>query len=489
MKKYASIENVSCRFRVSHQLRIASQDQRLSWRQRLALRVAALSVEKTSLIQMDQIARLQFLEGVAGVNAGSWSRNAPAGMLEASKHFLDPSSLEEFGGIGGLEDQFLEEGDRIRKKDLLELGSTLYDVWLQPYDTGLYRVPRDAADRIMQGSMGMDGDDLMQNLMSGVSYDRQGEPSVRSETVYYRIGKDAAKAGFDPDSDKPSDYTGIASSYASRQALNIKRKEQTEQAGRQRLMDEEAYPLISGERSATALWLDMMTNRSDPYVAAVWDVFIQAWRKSENWPLIQAILRQGLTGGHKSVKEGWKEISKELGVSPDTIRAAEQRAARMAEKALAKEIKANPRGIAARALVRVSEIMDVERSLGLGRLVNIVKKMTPKVEKMKWSDIVVRYKTNPNDRKILQSVWSKMRHWKVIQIILNRMDSQGRPLDVQGQLFRGRGFWTGLAAELGFPSGSNISAIKNQAQAHAIKALQGSQVSEPVRSASEEPPF
>ena len=82
MKKYASIESICKKLQASRQLRVASRDPQLSWRQKIALRIAALSVEKLSLINMDQVARLQFLEGVMGQSAGVWSRNIEKGFSE-----------------------------------------------------------------------------------------------------------------------------------------------------------------------------------------------------------------------------------------------------------------------------------------------------------------------------------------------------------------------------------------------------------------------
>ena len=103
----------------------------------LITKVATRWLKKASDEDFDVLARLQVLEGAAGLRAGAWSNRGRAGLRQAMGHFE---------------------------------GSPLDPNWFAR-QSGMYRLLKATAQRILSTSRvtNVDADDLLQNALAGLT--------------------------------------------------------------------------------------------------------------------------------------------------------------------------------------------------------------------------------------------------------------------------------------------------------------------------------
>lgn len=449
--------------RASRILKRASKTASQNRMERLGFKIAsfllmARGVEITQM--MDQMARLQFLEGYAGKSPGYWTgrefRNFDKALARAYREIASGVGLSDYGNT---------------RKDDLEEDDPPNDMWFQKYNTGFYERPRQVADSILKSNEigDTDGDDIMQDMMM----DAKG-----GKSIYYLLGERLQDA--DLSNKLPKDFVNMVSKMVSRRAIDQVRKLQNRaQVGgdfdpnlEQGFAKE--FPAMTGERDVIEFWADLMTYRSDPGIMALWNLFAQAWGSLRHARVVNWIIANSDKLAARGVSP-YVAAAEQFGISPAQVRQAFQSAADKAAQALQRELKSNPDGVIADALRRVEDIMTVGGSSYMQRLFRTLKSIPKKdtveeavgdlkglKKKLKpWGRVVSILKENPEARSQVIPLWKASKNWPLIKELL---DSTNPGMDAPRGITKAIGKKYGLSA-------AAVRAARNQAIEVALRAL------------------
>jgi hypothetical protein len=133
----------------------------------LVRRYLRAAIERTALWNMDMFARLSVLEGAAGRTPGEWVRMGERGFGKAKEHF----------------------------------GPGLAAAWSTSGNTGVYDAAVSSAEKTLRNVPGLDGADLVQEMMVGSSSPRapsngNGKTELvgpRRQRIFYSVGETVKK--------------------------------------------------------------------------------------------------------------------------------------------------------------------------------------------------------------------------------------------------------------------------------------------------------
>jgi len=244
--------------------------------QKVTLRLAARHV--LAAFSMDALARLSFLEGVAGVPPGTWIRRKAQGFGDA-----DEWAASKDGG--------------------------LHPNWSTNRNTGMYDEAAKAVASILRGVSGIDPEDLAQEIVSESSLPGGRANRRQFYSAGQAIGKDRPKVQALLEGDlTPAQVRGIAATGAKRLALNEKK--------RLREKMEVGVPSQEGERDSF-IQQQPTVSVDDPNVRE--NILLMALNSPQSFPggtKIRAILDNAIDRvfGRKPEKaELMKEFFRELG--------------------------------------------------------------------------------------------------------------------------------------------------------------------------------
>lgn len=268
-----------------------------AWRNRTASSLSTMRVAERWLLAdhpgMDLIARLQVLEGVAGVKPWTWAQNPKQGLKKALAHFA-------------------------------EQGGTINPAWFSEGNTGMVRVMESIAraitkDKVTDKSpetvvsdviMGMKADGELVPVPSLVDLGGKNQGAILSgkETPSSFGGGVGSKQVRDRATDQLRKYNRDVS----RKGPQVRDDEETGQiedpsyTNRQDFVDYLISKLMVGDAQGRALQRIMESAAKDEREKVIVDAFLNEARKSE---------------GHRSVGQLKKDIGKQIGINEATVNA------------------------------------------------------------------------------------------------------------------------------------------------------------------------
>lgn len=237
---------------------------------------------------MDFVARLSFLEGVAGLAPGRW----------ASK------------------------GLAARREVIAKLGPAADD-FLAKRDSGLYRYLVVTANRFMNGDQFLSGEDLVQNEIAGLTL--KGKPK---KPLMWRLGKTFTPEQFVKRKLTPKIVGKMVQLWLRRVAINYKTKGRPDKKNlpdSQSRIDEGIRSFKNlGDRSQKSLVTKVMLDRKNPAFKSIHvaiDKIIETQVEKGYLEIYQALVANVKAG--KTIKD--KDLANQLGVDPTKISKAKKR--------------------------------------------------------------------------------------------------------------------------------------------------------------------